>query len=83
MYSYSWVFNNTSGSLLIAVLFHMTLNVAEWVVPIGLFSEGGANRGLIQVAVVWSAVAALVLLFGPQLRPLGTPSKQADPASVE
>jgi len=64
---YTWVFNNTAGSLLIAVLFHMTLNVAEWVVPIGLF-EGDMTGLTIQVAVLWIVVAALVIRFGPQLR---------------
>jgi membrane protease YdiL (CAAX protease family) len=64
---YTWVFNNTGGSLLIAVLFHMTLNVAEWVAPIGLF-EGDTTGLAIQVAVLWLVVAALVIGFGPQLR---------------
>jgi hypothetical protein len=56
---YTWLFNRTGGSLLVAVLFHMTLNVAEWVVPVGLF-EGDTTSLFIQSIVLWLVVAGLV-----------------------
>jgi len=63
---YTWVYNHTRGSLLIAALFHMTLNVAEWVIPIGLMA-GALSNLVIQVVILWLIVGGLVLKCGRQL----------------
>ncbi|MBN2391255.1 MAG: CPBP family intramembrane metalloprotease [Anaerolineae bacterium] len=70
---YAWVYNHTQGSLLIAALFHMTNNIAEWVVPVGLMTGTVANLA-IQTIVLWMIVAGLVLKFGPELRPQPEPT---------
>lgn len=65
---YAWVYNHTQGSLLAAVLFHMTLNVAQWVAP--TFDVNGSESvgiAAIQSAVVWCVVAGLLLREGPDL----------------
>lgn len=58
---YTWVFNRTQGSLLIAVLFHASLNVAEYVVPIGM-TDPSLTRHLLQTALV--ALIVFVLAAG-------------------
>lgn len=64
---YTWVYNHTRGSLLIAALFHMTLNVAEWVIPLGLMT-GALRNFVIQVFILWFIVIVLVCKFGPALK---------------
>lgn len=63
---FTWVYNNTRGSLLIAALFHMTLNVAEYVVPIN-FTNAGLTRNLVQTVILWITIGLLVMRYGPQL----------------
>ena len=41
---FTWVFNNTQGSLLAAILFHMSLDVAEWTLACVLVMAFGAER---------------------------------------
>jgi len=59
---FTWVFNNTQGSLLAAILFHVSLDVAEWVVPLGLY-EGNAARFAISAVVNWALACVLVIAF--------------------
>ena len=56
--AYTWVYNHTSGSLPIAVLLHMALNVAQWVAPIGL-AEGAVTGLVVQGVVVWGRAPRL------------------------
>jgi len=63
---FTWVYNHTKGSLFMAALFHMTLNVAEFVAPIGMI-EAGLTRNLLQIAMLLVTIAALLLLSGPSL----------------
>jgi membrane protease YdiL (CAAX protease family) len=67
---YTWVYNHTQGSLLVAALFHMTLNVAEWIVPVGLMT-GTLSNLIIQAVVLWLVVLGLVLKFGSELKSEG------------
>jgi len=53
---YTWIYNNTKGSLLIAHLFHTASNVTLGVLPILPTSTGGDTRPL------WIAVIILVML---------------------
>ncbi len=60
---YTWLYNRTQGSLLIAILFHTCLNAAEWVIPIGLM-EGDVSRYTINTVLIWLVVAVLFIVFG-------------------
>jgi len=59
---FTWVYNNTKGSLLIAVLFHTASNFSDWLVPIVPFlTPAGALRPLIvKCAFMW--VTALLII---------------------
>ena len=72
---YTWLYNRTRGSLLIASLFHMTLNVSEFVVPIGIV-QASLSRHIIQVALVVIAAAALTVIW--RLRPNALPPEARD-----
>jgi membrane protease YdiL (CAAX protease family) len=63
---YTWVYNHTNGSIFVAAFFHMTLNVAEFVVPIGM-TEAGLTRNLLQIAVLIITLTVLLLVSGPDL----------------
>jgi len=62
----TWVYNHTRGSLFIAALFHMTLNIAEYVAPLGM-AQAGLSRQVLQIALIIATGAALVLVSRPDL----------------
>ena len=49
-----------------AAFFHMTLNVAEFVVPIGM-TEAGLTRNYLQIAALIITLTVLQLVSGPDL----------------
>ena len=55
----SWVFNSTGGSLLIALLFHASLNVSLNVLAI-------ERQDVIQLLLTWAVVALVVVRYGGQ-----------------
>ncbi len=63
---FTWVLNHTRGSLLYAALFHMTLNVTEFIVPIGIV-QASYSRSILQVVLICLTIAALILISGSQL----------------
>jgi membrane protease YdiL (CAAX protease family) len=65
-YLFTWVYNHTGGSLFMAAMFHMTLNIVEFVIPIGMI-ETGLTRNLLQIALLLVAVTGLALTSGPKL----------------
>ena len=62
----TWVYNLSKESLLVAALFHMTLNVTEYVVPIGII-QTSLTRSILQIVVILVVVMVLLLVSGPQL----------------
>lgn len=68
---FTWVFQHTNGSALLAVLFHAALNLFS--VPRPFSSAGGLTPALIGLGVVWSLTIVLVVLAGRDLdrRPRG------------
>jgi membrane protease YdiL (CAAX protease family) len=62
---FTWVYNNTNGSLLIATVFLAALNTAYVFLPIGLSMTGDTIPRLISVGIEFVAVLAVVVVAGP------------------
>ena len=58
---YTWLYNHTRGSLLVVVVFHMWQDVAEYIVPLGVY-EGRASGLVISAAVNW--IVAVIVAIG-------------------
>ena len=81
---YTWIFSNTQGSVLLAILFHAANNTTYHLLPALVPAAGDTgNMGLI---VQWAVVAAVVLIEGPDrlsrivpARPAVEPGVARDP----
>jgi membrane protease YdiL (CAAX protease family) len=61
----TWIFNNTRGSVLPAMLFHAAVNTTPGLLP--LDARGGLLSMRVAVLVAaWLMVAVLIVLFGPE-----------------
>jgi membrane protease YdiL (CAAX protease family) len=61
---FTWFYNHTHGSIFMAAMFHMTVNVVEFVVPIGM-EQAGLTRNLLQIALILATITMLLLGSGP------------------
>ena len=59
---FTWLFNQTGGSLIVVILFHAAINVAAFV-PSALGSGGTAS--LLNVVITWLVAILVVLRWGP------------------
>lgn len=57
---YTWLYNNTRGSLLLVTLFHASGNTAAMFLPIAFATPGGIEQN---VMVVLYVVAAVIVIF--------------------
>ena len=60
----TWVYNNTRGSVLLAILFHAAINTTMGSLGLAQASEGNQLLGL-NVALTWLVVAVVSILFSP------------------
>lgn len=62
---FTWLYNNTNGSLLIATLFHAAIQATSVFIPI--LPAAAGNEQLYVLSIIITVVAALlvVLIFGP------------------
>jgi membrane protease YdiL (CAAX protease family) len=63
----TWVFNNTRGSLLMALLFHAALNTADVFLPIIPSAVGDTRPMLIAMGLRCVAALVVVIVAGPNL----------------
>jgi CAAX protease family protein len=67
---YTWIFNSTGGSVLLAMILHAVGNASIgplWgATPEYSTAVGNTNVYLLQAAVLWVAAIVLVLVYGPR-----------------
>lgn len=57
----TWVYNHTSGSLLIAVLFHTVSNLADWIIPVMPIGAGADARAFAILTVINVIVVGVIV----------------------
>jgi uncharacterized protein len=62
---FTWVYNSTNGSLLLATLFHAAVNTASVFLPIEPSLTGDTTLGLIRIGVEVVAAVGVVAMAGP------------------
>jgi membrane protease YdiL (CAAX protease family) len=64
---YTWVYNHTNGSLLIAVLYHVAFDSTLYVVlPAFLTPDDLKMAFILAVGLLWVLAIAIVSIYGPQ-----------------
>lgn len=62
---FTWVFNSTSGSVLLVILFHATFNTTNWLL-LSLLTERAQYGAYIYVLTVVASAVLLVWRYGPR-----------------
>jgi membrane protease YdiL (CAAX protease family) len=75
---FTWIFNNTKGSILMAILYHAAGNVTANVLPV--LAPGVNHAAAWGMIVQWAAAIAVVLFFGPAHLSKRIPAVAPDPA---
>lgn len=63
---FTWLYNSTNGSLLIATLFHATIQVTNVFIPILPAAAGDERPYVLSVVITVVAALLVVLVFGPR-----------------
>jgi uncharacterized protein len=73
---FTWIYNNTRGSLLMVLLFHAALNTADVFLPIIPSAVGDSRPMLIAMGLRCIAALVVVIVAGPNLgRQMAPPSE--------
>lgn len=70
---FTWVYNHTRGSLLLAFLLHWACNVGT-----NMFPAWEGNQFLLQVALWWVVALAIVAVYGPRRLVRGDATRAAE-----
>lgn len=63
---YTWLFNNTRGSLLLVTIFHAAGNTAAFFLPMaGSATSGNASALVIATILIWLAAGVVAVAAGP------------------
>jgi uncharacterized protein len=79
---YTWMFNRTGGSLMIALLFHTSSNASVGLLPVLPLDNGGSSRPLWLVVVLLWAVVGLVLWADRRIFFAGSRERPGSPAQL-
>ncbi len=78
---YTWLYNNTKGSLLLTTLFHASGNTGGILLPIAnTVTNGNLLASIVQLLIEWIVVFIVVMVAGPA-RLSRTESVQVQPSS--
>jgi len=61
---FTWIFNNTRGSILLAIVFHAAGNVTANILPVLI--PGVYDSGIWGDIVRWILVGAIIVIEGPR-----------------
>lgn len=66
---YTWIYNHTGGSILLAALFHASTNFSEYIVPISPVNTGaGITPDFIALRVVYLLTAIVIAVHFPNAK---------------
>lgn len=58
---FTWLYNHTNGSLMMAILFHMLLNILEYIIPIGI-TETSLPRHFLRIGFILLTVVGIYVI---------------------
>jgi membrane protease YdiL (CAAX protease family) len=58
---FTWLYSHTNGSLLMAILFHMLLNILEYIIPIGI-TETSLSRHFLRIGFILLTVVGIYVI---------------------
>ena len=61
---FTWIYNNTNGSVLMMILFHAAINTTLGSLGLFQITSEGVRPLLINVVLTWGVVAIIAAVFG-------------------